>query len=337
MGKKNAKKFSRRFNAYHCTFLIILAHVSPPEILFQLRTFDVPMMVFISGMAYYCAGKSDISLFSYITSRFKRLVYPVWAFLIIFFSAAFIFKISIFHDFLNIKTVLSSFLLFNGIGYVWIIRVFLIIAVLSPLFVRIVKGKSGFHATLISFLILLFSSALSLLDISNKMASHLFIDLIIPTLSYGAIFILGYKCLSMKKSEQLSTFILFTFLFISIATYAYFNKGVILGPQDFKYPPTIYFVSYSIAMTYVTLCIFTLILKDKDKLPHFFNFISSNTIWIYLWHIPVVEYFKKTSGNDNFAIKYIIALIISIAIAYLQISIIKKTTKNKLIRNIFTG
>ncbi|EOA8739660.1 acyltransferase, partial [Klebsiella pneumoniae] len=64
---------------------------------------------------------------------------------------------------------------------------------------------------------------------------------------------------------------------------------------------------------------------------------SSNTIWIYLWHIPVVEYFKKTSGNDNFAIKYIIALIISIAIAYLQISIIKKTTKNKLIRNIFTG
>lgn len=33
--------------------LIILAHVSPPDTLFQIRTFDVPMMVFISGMSYF--------------------------------------------------------------------------------------------------------------------------------------------------------------------------------------------------------------------------------------------------------------------------------------------
>ncbi len=29
--------------------LIILAHVEPPNIIFQARTFDVPMMVFVSN------------------------------------------------------------------------------------------------------------------------------------------------------------------------------------------------------------------------------------------------------------------------------------------------
>jgi fucose 4-O-acetylase-like acetyltransferase len=37
--------------------LIILAHVSPPFLLFQFRTFDVPLMVFVSGLSYLAAGK----------------------------------------------------------------------------------------------------------------------------------------------------------------------------------------------------------------------------------------------------------------------------------------
>lgn len=37
--------------------LIIFAFISPPLVLFQLRTFDVPMMAFISGMVFYCAEK----------------------------------------------------------------------------------------------------------------------------------------------------------------------------------------------------------------------------------------------------------------------------------------
>lgn len=318
-------------------YLIILAHVFPPETLFQLRSFDVPMMVFISGMAYYCAGKSDISIFPYVISRFQRLVFPVWAFLVLFFSIIFVFKISIFYNFLNLKTILTSFLLLNGIGYVWIIRVFLIIAILSPFFVSIVKGKSGMYATLISLLIICLSSALSFVGINNEVVSHLLKDIIIPTFTYGAIFMLGYKCLSMKRTEKTLTFIFFSVLFISMAAYTYLSKGIILGPQDFKYPPTLYFASYSIAMTYVTMGLLTLFLKNKSDLPYFLNFISSNTIWIYLWHIPIVECFKITHIIDNFAIKYLITLALSISITYLQTSLIKKTTKRKLIRNIFTG
>ena len=34
-------------------FAIILAHVGPNEKIFQLRNFDVPLMVFISGFLSY--------------------------------------------------------------------------------------------------------------------------------------------------------------------------------------------------------------------------------------------------------------------------------------------
>ena len=32
--------------------LILLAHIVPPDGLFQLRSFDVPLMIFVSGLSY---------------------------------------------------------------------------------------------------------------------------------------------------------------------------------------------------------------------------------------------------------------------------------------------
>ncbi|VED48541.1 Acyltransferase family [Raoultella terrigena] len=136
--------------------LIILAHVQPPSFIFQLRTFDVPMMIFVSGMAYYYSGKSNIKLWQYSLSRFKRLVFPVWIFLVFFFLSIFIFEPVGFVDLFTLKTIISTFLL-GGFGYVWIIKVFLIIAICSPIFVRFIKYKSGYALTFITLAMLLVS------------------------------------------------------------------------------------------------------------------------------------------------------------------------------------
>lgn len=56
--------------------LIILAHASPPNWLFQLRNFDVPLMVVLSGYLYSMKSKKSNQLnLQYIIKRFKRLVY----------------------------------------------------------------------------------------------------------------------------------------------------------------------------------------------------------------------------------------------------------------------
>jgi fucose 4-O-acetylase-like acetyltransferase len=39
--------------------LIILAHVTPQGLVFQIRNFDVPLMVFISGVSFALAEKKE--------------------------------------------------------------------------------------------------------------------------------------------------------------------------------------------------------------------------------------------------------------------------------------
>lgn len=110
--------------------LIILAHVNPPELLFQVRAFDVPLMLFISGLAF--SNKNpDFSRFFFV-NRFKRLVIPVYIFLTAYFVAVFLARLVNIDFGVRIHHVIGSYLLMDGIGYVWVIRVFLIIGLLLP-------------------------------------------------------------------------------------------------------------------------------------------------------------------------------------------------------------
>ena len=63
---------------------IILAHVNPPTIVFQIRNFDVVLMMLISSYLGLIS-KKNYNYFSYILSRIKRLIIPTWIFLTIFF------------------------------------------------------------------------------------------------------------------------------------------------------------------------------------------------------------------------------------------------------------
>jgi fucose 4-O-acetylase-like acetyltransferase len=66
-------------------FCIILAHVKPVDIVFQVRNFDVPLMVFLSGFSFYISGGVKGSYREYFFKRVKRLVIPVWIFFCLFF------------------------------------------------------------------------------------------------------------------------------------------------------------------------------------------------------------------------------------------------------------
>ena len=65
--------------------MIILAHSGPPGGIFQLRNFDVPLMVFCSGFVF-SYGVSYSGYLSYVMARLQRLVIPVWFFLLFFFG-----------------------------------------------------------------------------------------------------------------------------------------------------------------------------------------------------------------------------------------------------------
>ena len=117
---------------------IILAHTDPLDFVMYIRSFDVPLMVIISGaLFHYSSHKKKYSFWAYVKKRIPRLVAPTWTFLLLFFSATYIiFSVAGKSYPFSMEKIFSSFALLTGIGYVWIIRVFILVSVVSLLLLR---------------------------------------------------------------------------------------------------------------------------------------------------------------------------------------------------------
>lgn len=122
---------------------IILAHVNPPAHVFQLRTFDVIMMVAVSTVSYTEYAKPKPYL-SYLKDRIKRLLIPAWEYIIIlgivFYGIAWLTKTT---TPFPIKTLLIGFVSLSSVGYLWIIRVFIYNAFINPFIKSINKYHRG--------------------------------------------------------------------------------------------------------------------------------------------------------------------------------------------------
>lgn len=123
--------------------LIILAHVQPPKVIFNLRTFDVPMMALLLGSSFMLT-QHNIEDFRkyvvYVRKRFIRLIIPAWKFITLLLLVAVVVTILLGSEYpFSIKTIFLSYTLISGFGYVWIIRIFFTVAVISPLIVWLVK------------------------------------------------------------------------------------------------------------------------------------------------------------------------------------------------------
>lgn len=319
--------------------LIMFAHVNPPNTLFQIRTFDVPMMVFVSGMSYYTSGKTSVKLKPYILSRFKRLVLPVWAFLVVFFVAIALFHVPGFQDILTAQTIFLTFLL-SGFHYVWVIKIFLLMALLSPLLTRVANAVSSYSLPFFSILLLCVSLLLSLTGYASLPAlpASVVKDIIIPAISYGAIFIIGYKVLALTRREISFCLFNFVIVFLAYVVYNYLRHGGLDDIQNYKYPPTLYYIAYA---TIMSLLIFSVLeYLHIEKIGAFVQFVSANTIWIYLWHIPVVEAFHREHVGINVLIKYLMAVGIAVLLTRIQVTIVGKITggnRKSLINTVFTG
>nr|BBM62789.1 predicted acyltransferase [Escherichia albertii] len=324
--------------------LIILAHIGPPNAWFQIRTFDVPMMVFVSGVAYSISSSSFFSWRTYYIKRVSRLLFPVWCFFVLFYGGVYIFNIKIFSLYLKWNMIFSTFLL-NGFGYLWIIRVFIIIAILAPFMVILFRTKTFYFDVSIVILSIIVSTITSyyFIHISNKYVKYIVVDLILPALIYSSLFILGYKWhVYTRANKNTIGFIFLIFLMVAQAYMLFKQKGII-QPQDFKYPPTIIYVSFSIVMIIFLDFILESCFDNTASSKHkFVIFLSSNTIWVYLWHIPIVEFFKLTDSKLEWYMKYIFVVFISFLITFLQVNIIKwivrrNPRKLKFLKVIFTG
>ncbi len=308
--------------------LIILAHVSPPIWLAQIRSFDVPLMVFISGLT--ASYKLITNYRTFILKRTKRLIVPVWLFLAFYLGC---FYFAQFHflpeQYLTVEMILRSFLLLDkSIGYVWIIRVFLLIMLITPFLTKMiseVKNKYKFISIVFSLFLLqefvchiLSSTLFEQVFLSDFISQYL-----VFLLGYSSIFMVGLRLRYAGQSE-INLCICFALL---IFAYYVTKQLFIVGTIDItasKYPPHGIYIVYGILMSCV-LWATKKYVTNLSSIP-FVVFIGQNTIWIYLWHMPLA--LAANFLMSNWITKFFFVYIGACFIFCIQYFLVKKMNNN---------
>lgn len=300
--------------------MIVLAHVDPPSLIRQLRSFDVPLMVLVSGMSFGLSYKAE-SYAAYVWKRVKRLLFPTW----IFLTAYFLLMHTTGHpvQLPDTKTIITSYLLLSGIGYVWIIRVFLLVAIAAPSILRLSRC-AGSHtqyfsilsASYIGYELLRYATRPYL----SSAEESVFDSTVLYIIPYSILFAVGLRLPNMSRNQVLRLIIMSFVIFGTIGIAIYVASGQYILTGEFKHPPTIYYLSYALGVSCVAwLASDAISSKIKEigvSAPVLF--LAQNSMWIYLWHIPLITIFPFP-----FYVKYPCVLALASLMVFIQVSFVR--------------
>lgn len=283
---------------------IIIVHSEPSVFWQQIRSFDVPLMVIISAFCF-ANGKRVVNKKQYYFKRFVRLLVPSWIFLFFYFFVSYLLGEEI-----EMTTVISRFSLITS-WYLWIVRVLFGMALIAPFLLSLSESLSPRHIIMVCIALLIITELLSLVS------DNYYYIVIIMFIPYIVYYILGVniKKVSEKNILRFGVASLFTYVIIAFFL-AYSNNGYVLTGL-YKYPPLIYYSSYALGMSSILWYYKDRIvsLLEKIRLRQFAVFVGSHTFWIYLWHIPIVDYMIKRYDS---LICFVAAYLFPIIIVYIQ-------------------
>lgn len=306
--------------------MIILAHIGlsrSTSLLFQLRSFDVPLMVFTSGLAF--SGKSTGSYLPFILKRTLRLVLPVYIFV-----TAYILLNPLLSDWGLVeeysgKVIKGTYMLrLNpSIGYVWIIRVFLIVMLVTPFLISM-NGRIRNDWACFGLIALMLTVQQGIVAWLHPMKLGWFVeDWVLYVLGYSAVFFFGLR---MRRTSVRTASVILAVMAVGMVAYAFHmhsEYGTVMRLQATKYPPGLYFLLWGMLISGI------LWLTSKRWTPlldcRLFTFIGQNTIWIYLWHIPFVNMVVKGPFDPWHPVfKYIFVYAAALCIYIIQYKLVKK-------------
>lgn len=302
--------------------LIILAHINAPLTITQIRCFDVPLMVFVSGMSFKTISTDYLT---YVKKRFIRLYKPVAIFLTVFFGTIYLFKVAGFSIIpISEDIILGSYLLLQepSIGFVWIIRVFILIAFIAPFCSKILKSINFTQIILLIFGIIIAQTVLcwASIDLINEtIFNFLIVDCIYYAVGYSIFFCAGILAKRNIVKFHIWLILGLCFLLISVAS-SYPNFDI----SAHKYPPTGTFLFYGMAGCALIYSAKPILLKlISSKLIYgIIRYISINSIWIYLWHIPFVFLINHYINQESiWSIRWLIVYVLACLISRIQNSI----------------
>ena len=302
--------------------LVIVAHIQAPFTFTQIRSFDVPLMVFVSGLS--ASGKNITNYWQYMWKRTKRLIIPVWLFLAFYLTAFYMAQSFVLpKPYLTGRMIGRSFLLLDeSIGYVWIIRVFLLVMLVTPPIVKMaqrIKSESVFIFFVFLSLLLNQIAFQLISSMNDDLIKNGLTDILIYGIAYLIPFALGVRLKQAKKNTLCLYFTLILLLFVLLGFNSYEAGNNPIGVSSgYKFPPRPYFIVYG---SLVSILLWT----TRQWWSHIANnrftaFVGQNTIWIYLWHMPFA--LIATVFMDNWIIKYVFVYGLALSLFWAQYRIV---------------
>ncbi|MCM1356748.1 MAG: acyltransferase family protein [Staphylococcus sp.] len=204
-------------------------------------------------------------------------------FLTLFFALEIVCYLVIGKPHIEIKTIIGSYLLLNGpsIGYVWIMRVFLLMALMLPMLGRLLKDINFMPLCVIIFGLIGVQQLLieAIGSIDNKIINFILDEIVLYAIGYAPIAILGLKIAELSPRQLLA------FLGITLCAIICFVwcNDMVFQPKLYKYPPQSLYLLYGLfgsALMWSLKPVLAAVTKGKV-----FRYLSENSMWIYLWHI----------------------------------------------------
>lgn len=311
---------------------ILLAHVDPPFWLWLVRDFDVPLLVLVSGAVCQLGYRGrPIQLGSYFRKRVVRLLAPVYVFLAVYFLVAEWFAPGRFDR----TVMLRSFLLLNGMGYVWIIRVFLLVALATPLLLAMRKRLTAATYLLVLGAVYLFHEFAwaKFAPMANEPGWEVIKFTVFYVLPYGCFFAMGLRWPGMKQSAAW----MWAAVSLTIAGVMIAMLGLVSDPgaaAELKYPPRLAYFWFGLGMSHALYAFAMKLPSLGASLEKTIAWISASSLWIYLWHIPGLQAARKICGKFDFGawqflFVWMITATIAMGLTYLQQRIVRAIAERR--------
>lgn len=320
--------------------LVVLAHVHAPNTIVQIRCFDVPLMVFVSGLV---TRMETGNMSAFFFKRITRLLIPVYLFISVLFLTYYIFSllgfIQVMENFGDVMIQTYTLSTTKGLGYVWIFRVFLLMMLITPLIskINIAKTKSYIIMLLLLLLLLMVNTLFCNTEICKESPffTELFRDILQYIWGYGLIYLIAIRLRQSRLNERgIHLFIILILSIISFLVYSQTHGYPITISNEYKYPPHWYFIIYGLVCS-------TAFFTFLDNIPKiittnkFLIFLGQNTMWIYLWHIPFISVSEVVC--HNWLESWIFVLIFAISIYGVQYILVNRYLKDCLIHKYLVG
>jgi peptidoglycan/LPS O-acetylase OafA/YrhL len=282
---------------------IMIAHANPPDWVFQLRNFGMPMLVVASGMAHAVIYQSrPLVVGAFYRHRLSRLVVPTWIFMLFFFPLLYVVLHLVGKPYpFDLKSIIGSFTFYSGTGFFWIFKIYIILALITPLALWVMKSgiPKGIYFWVLGIGYIAYEISIPLLTGVLPESLHSFLnEVVFIVVPYMLIFLFGLRMGELCNRQVLSVSLVSFGLFLVIALRKLLFFGEFIQTQDFKYPPTLYYLSYGffgLSMVYLLGRRYA----GKIRHPAVITWLSSHSLWIYLWHIVAYYLWIYTLGSPK--------------------------------------